>query len=71
MRSPAAHNRMPKGRVGLIPTPTTTNTQKETEMVFDSRKTQEEVTIEGERILNKLVGIGIVLSIGCLLIAFM
>ena len=40
-------------------------------MGFDCRKTQEEVVVEGEKILNKLVGIGIVLLAGCILIAFM
>lgn len=40
-------------------------------MLYDNRKTKEEVLVEGEQILNKLVGIGIILLAGCILIAFM
>lgn len=46
-------------------------TLERTKMVFDNRKTQEEIVVEGERILNRIVGIAITVVIGFLVITFM
>jgi hypothetical protein len=40
-------------------------------MLYDNRKTQEEIVTEGNRILNRLMGISIVLVIGLLILSIM